>query len=168
MSIQFFEDITPTDGDLDFAADFLKQNPKLDGKDFTITEINLARSGKGYMAKTDSFICWLWRKNKPTMQLLEALEAYVANQHGYRIVAVLDKKVKDGFRLGVDFDCPQSWFMHGEKKSFATQDIWFSPTGVSQSNPFLPPALQPPITGQMSDGEQTDSPQSTRRSRKTS
>lgn len=166
MAIQFFEDITPTDGDLDFAADFLKANPKQDGKDFTITEITLAKSGKGYMAKTDHFVCWLWRKNKTTNQLLEAIEAYVANQHGYRIVAVLDKRIKDGFRLGVDFDCPQSWFMNGEKKQYATKDIWFSPQQSSESNPFLPPALQPPIGGPQLDGDQSDLPPTTNGSRK--
>lgn len=137
MTIQFFDESPESSGDLDFAADFLKANPNQHGKAFPITECLLARSGKGYMLKTDKFICWIWKKEKTTQLLLQALEVYVRDTYGYSIVAVLDKGAKNGFKLGLDPDSPCMWYGSG-KKYTTTEDI---PTlGMDNGNPFL---LQP-------------------------
>lgn len=134
MSIQFFEDSSSTSGELEFANDYLKKFPKDNGKAFPVKEIILARSGKGYLASTDSFLCWLWKREKTTALLLEALQAYVDQRYGYTIVAVLDKGDKNGFKLGVDSELPCMWY--GSAKKYSVEvDI---PTLETQGgNPFL-------------------------------
>lgn len=150
MAIQFFDENPSISGDLEFAAEYLKSHPKDVGKAFPITEITLAKSGKGYMAKTDMFLCWLWKREQTTTLLLAALQTYTEQRYGYAIVAVLDKGNKSGYRLGVDADLPCMWYGSG-KKYTNTPD---TPTlETKDGNPFLILPAPCPPTMSMTESE---------------
>lgn len=136
MGIQFFEEISPTSGDIPFVKEFLIENPHQNGNQFKINEIKLVSSNKGYLCSTDYFLIFLWKRAITTKMLIEALETYVKESYGYGIVAVLDKNHKDSFRLGVDADMPCMWYAQG-KKFTTTLDI--PSFDIETMNPFLIP-----------------------------
>lgn len=155
MSISFFEDLQQSSGSIDFAIDYLKNNPKMNGTSHQIISVKLVTSGKGYLFSTDQFICWMWRKDKTAIKILEALDFYVENRYGYALMAVLDKSQKDGFRIGVDSDKPCTYW--GKEGRYGlTTDTLCSSAQVSE-NPFLLPVPLPPITMQQPQKEQTPS-----------
>lgn len=140
MAITFFEDSSQTSGDLEFAKDFLTKNPKEEGRQFTVQQVVKASSGKGYMVSTSSFMCWLWNKSNTTKQLIDALQFYCEANQGYTLIAVLDKKAKDGYRLGVDFDLPCVWYT---TKNGSFQLTPVEALSMDGGNPFLPTAPSP-------------------------
>lgn len=144
MAIQFFEEAYSHGIDLDFAKDYLSNFPKENGASYNVSEIVLAASGKGYMIKTDRFICWLWKKQSTAKMLIEALEKYVEEGYGYMVVAVLDKDAKDGYKLGIDPEQPCNWF--GKGKKFTVIEDTFSSQETTQNPFFIPRALYPPTT----------------------
>lgn len=134
MSIQFFDEQSTGSSDLLFAKDYLGNNPSHNGQSYPINEVSLVRSNKGYLCKTDNFVCWIWKRETTATLLLQALEVYVRDGYGYTIVAVLDDKSSNGFRLGVDGDKPCMWY-GSTKKYTVTPDIpIFDP---QKGNPFL-------------------------------
>lgn len=141
MSLRFFEANEEAFGSLDFAKDYLEKYPKENGKSFRIEEISLVRSGKGYLCRTDSFICWLWKRNNLTTQLLAALQVYVEGRYGYSLYAVLSKTDEKGVRYAIDPESPCMWF--GTPKKY-TVDPDIPILDVLTGNPFL---IQPvPLT----------------------
>lgn len=141
MAINWLNEEQETEStDLDFAADYLKANPKEDKKTFEISELQAARSGKGYILRTDKFLIWLWKKQKEASQILEALTFYCDKGKGYALVCQLDKKAKNGFRLGVDTEKPVTWYETVKGKKYATtQDILLPSEVESSGNPFIHP-----------------------------
>lgn len=144
MTLKFFDAESPTSGDLPFASDYLKENPKYNGEQYEVTEVVLAQSNKGYMVKTDSFILWLWKKQKLTTQLIEALKFYTEQQDGYKLVAVLDKTAKSMARLAIDFEEERTWFAVGNE-SYSTQELGFTKETSNTANPFLPAPQDPSL-----------------------
>ena len=137
MAIQFFEEAASIQ--LDFAAEYLKENPKENGKSYEVTEIRLTNAGSGYMVYTDVCTGFYYKKEKVLAQLLEALQVYVEGQDGYAIFMVLDKKTKKGFSLGIDVEVKRNWFGCQKKYSLLESDGLESKG--KQSNPFLPPSM---------------------------
>jgi len=137
MAIQFFEEAASIQ--LDFAAEYLKENPKENGKSYEVTEIRLTNAGSGYMVYTDVCTGFYYKKEKVLGQLLEALEVYIDGQDGYAIFMVLDKKAKKGFSLGIDVEIKRNWFGCQKKYSLLATDGLESKG--KQSNPFLPPSM---------------------------
>ena len=108
--IQFFETETNS-SDTPFLSDLLKEanGKSLIGKTFVVNEVLAVSSGKGYLIRTDEFITFIWKKQKVTIQLIEALNFYFEQGTGYTLCAVVDPKVKSGCQLGVDFDTTSYW-----------------------------------------------------------
>lgn len=142
MPLEFFDKEPSTNGNLEFAADYLKANPRENGKVYEVHEFKITSSGNGYLLYTDKFMGFLFKNAKVTKQVIEALEYYSKQPNGYGFFAQLDAKAKNGFRLGVDSDEPRTWF--SSKNGYTQQDI---DTGELEqdknSNPFL---LTVPIT----------------------
>lgn len=138
----FLDSESNGDGDKLFAAEYLAANKKEIDRDFTVTEIVLARSGKGYMVHTEYFICWLWKKSKLTTMLMEALKVYVSTSKGFHLFVTLTNKNKDCYQIGVDTDVECRWYELGNG-SYSLTPLTSS-SGVNE-NPFLPTALYPPI-----------------------
>lgn len=136
MALQFFDNEPTTNGNLEFAADYLKANPKEDGKVYEVTEFKITSSGNGYLLYTDKFMGFLFKNAKVTKQIIEALEYYASQPNGYAFYAQLSKKAKNGINLAIDSDEPRTWFQ--SKNGFTQQDI---DTGENRqtenSNPFL-------------------------------
>ena len=135
MAIQFFEEAVSIQ--LDFASDYLKENPKENGKSYEVTEVKLTNAGSGYMVYTDVCTGFYYKKEKVLQQLLEALEVYVDGQDGYALFMVLDKKAKKGFSLGIDVEIKRNWFGCGKKYTLSEESG--SGSKEKPSNPFLPP-----------------------------
>lgn len=143
MALKFFDDEPNSSGSLPFAKDYLEENPRENKKEFEIEEFWLVQSNKGYMFRTDKFIGFLFKNQKTTKQILEALKYYTENQDGYALVAVLDKGAKNSYRLGVDFDKPTSWFTSGNER-YATHELDSGQDINGNANPFLPPVPSNP------------------------
>lgn len=143
MALKFFDDEPNSSGSLPFAKDYLEENPRENKKEFEIEELWLVQSNKGYMFRTDRFIGFLFKNQKTTKQMLEALKYYTENQDGYALVAVLDKGAKNSYRLGVDFDKPTSWFTSGNER-YAIHELDSGQDINGNANPFLPPVPYPP------------------------
>jgi len=103
MPIEFFKEELETPN-LEFVGDYLKDNPKSDGKLYDVDSIKKAKSGKGYMLYTSHFICWFFKKEAIMSQIIEALDYYCQVGSGYILVIQLDKKAKKGFHIGIDQD----------------------------------------------------------------
>lgn len=153
MALQFFEKSDGNSTDLEFANDFLKANPRENGKQFVVREIIRVQSGKGFMLRTDYFNCWLWKKSEIAKQLMEALEVYVSSSQGYSLFAVLDNSIKDGFKLAVDTDYTVRWYSMGNGSYSLTQS---NITSMESGNPFLPLAPSPIPAGQTLNGAQVE------------
>ena len=146
MALKFFDVEASGNGNLPFAKDYLEENPKENKKEFDIEELWLVQSNKGYMFRTDKFIGFLFKNQKTTKQILEALKYYVEQQDGYQLVAVLDKSAKNSYRLAVDFDKPTSWFTSGNER-YATNEFDSGQDINGNVNPFLPPVPSLPTEG---------------------
>lgn len=144
----FLDSESNGDGDKLFATEYLAANKKELGRDFTVTEIILARSGKGFMVHTEYFICWLWKKSKLTGMLMEALKVYASTSKGFHLFVTLTNENKDCFKIGVDTDVECRWYELGNGSYSLTPSTSSSTEG---ENPFLPHALFPPI-----DPEETE------------
>lgn len=143
MPKTFFEDSSSNgDGDKLFATEYLAANKKEIDREFTVTEILLARSGKGYMVHTENFICWLWKKQKLTTMLIEALKTYTETSRGCHIFVQLTNKNKDCFVIGANTDVECRWYDLGNE-SYSLTPLTISST--VNENPFLPSALSHPI-----------------------
>jgi hypothetical protein len=149
MPIAFFEDSSSNgEGDKLFATEYLAANKKDIDKPFTVTEIVLAKSGKGYMLHTEYFVCWLWKKSKIATQLLEALKVYVSTSKGSHLFVQLTNKNKDCFVIGVNTDLQTRWYEMGNG-SYSLTPLEHSSTGLE--NPFLPHALYPPMEEELKE-----------------
>lgn len=136
MAVTFFEAESIGSGSLPFPDEYLEKNPKENGKIFTITEFSLVKSGKGYLFKTDVFCGFLWRKQKTTNQVVEALEYYCSQPYGFALVCKLDKDVKGFCVLGVDTEQQTSWYALGN--GYTTQEQ-LSSSQEQGGNPFIHP-----------------------------
>lgn len=146
MAIKFFDDEPSGNGSLPWAKEYLEENPKENKKSFPVEEISRVQSDKGYMVRTDKFMCFLFKNQKTTKQLLEALKYYCDSQDGYQVVCVLDKASKNSVRIGVDFDVPTSWFTSGNDR-YSTQELDWGVDTNGRENPFLPPVpSKPPLS----------------------
>lgn len=137
--IQFFETETQT-SDTPFLSDLLKtpEGKKLEGTSHVVNEVLAVSSGKGYLIRCDNFIAFIWKKQKVTSQLLEALNYYFEAGTGYTLCAVVDSKIKGGCKLGIDFDTTSYWQKKEENFYNSTTALVSEERQVTE-NPFLPP-----------------------------
>jgi uncharacterized protein YodC (DUF2158 family) len=143
MPKSFFEDTGSNgDGDKLFATEYLAANKKEIDREFTVTEVVIARSGKGYMVHTEYFICWLWKKSKLTGMLIEALNTYTKTSRGFHLFVQLTNKNKDCFVIGANTDVECRWYDLGNGSYSLTPS---TSSSMESENPFLLPALSPPI-----------------------
>lgn len=141
MAISFFEAESVGNGSLPFANEYLDENPRENGKVYTINEFKLVNSGKGYLFTTDKFSGFLFKNQKTAKQIVEALEHYIKQYHGFALVAKLDKSVKGAIVIGVDGDTPVTWHQLGN--GFTTLEPSVdSPT--LGGNPFILPVPSTP------------------------
>jgi hypothetical protein len=141
MSKSFFDDDSSNNaGEKLFATEYLAANKKELNREFTVQEIVLARSGKGYMVHTEYFVCWLWKKAKLTQMLLEALKAYSSTSHGYHLFVLLTNENKDCFKIGCNTELETRWYDLGNGSYSLTP---LNSSSTEGGNPFLPHALSP-------------------------
>lgn len=137
MPLTFFE--TQEDngnGDLLFFNEWIKENPKPKVKEFVVTEVKAAKSGKGYSVCTTDFQVWLWKKSKIAQMLIEAFDVWINKEPdtGFKLLVAIEPKSKEGYRLGVDKDVKVSWFTMGNGYTTLEQDAYLKETDL---NPFL-------------------------------
>jgi hypothetical protein len=142
MALNFFdsEESTPQ-VDTPFVEDYLKSNPDEVGSIFDVEEVIRTRKGNGYLFKTQSFIVFMWNRNKTLALILEALKVYSEGIHGYKIVFQLIDK-SPYYRVAVDPEKPTNWF--GGNGRYSVREIPTSGLGVEEEaigNPFL---ISPP------------------------
>lgn len=137
--LQFFESESVS-LDIPFLNDYLKEprNRNADGTVHDVTEIIYASSGKGYVVKTESFMCFLWKNSKVTKQILEALNFYWEQGNGYVFVVRIEVKNKNLFSLGVDFERTSYW-QKKQESFFNTSNLVEDTPLMDNANPFLPP-----------------------------
>lgn len=143
MALKFFEPVEDSgNGQLEFLNDWLEANPKNKTKQFLITEIRRTKSDKGYLISTTHFNVFIWKKQKLTTMLIEALDAYVNTfEHGYALYVVLKTPTSKDFSLAMDEDEMVTWF--ASKNGYTTTEPNASSKEESQgTNPFLP--ITPP------------------------
>jgi len=137
MALKFFDDTSSNSGSLPFLQDFIKKAKSLKQDTYPVVEITRVRSDKGYMVKTEKFMCFLWKNQKITGQLIEALEFYIESGKGYEICVFLPDVKKDDFKLGVNFEQEVTWFT--SKNGFTTTQEESVCQGINpDKNPFLP------------------------------
>jgi hypothetical protein len=137
MALTFFESLEDNGtGELEFFNEWVKANPKPKSKEFVVTEIKAAKSGKGYMLVTTDFQIWLWKKQKLAVMLLQALDVWVNKEPdtGFNLIVVLDPKGKDGYKVAVDKEQKVTWFTMGNGFTTLEQSAYSEETDL---NPFL-------------------------------
>lgn len=158
MPIEFFvqDEEQPS---LEFLADALEDDPKLNGKLFDVFSFKKAKSGKGYMVYTSHFIVWFFKKEKIIQQALEALDYYCKTGEGFQFVIEVDKKAKSKFHLGLDTE-RQVKYVPLENTSYrlvTTNDMEVTEKKTPLVNPFLiqkpNPSLPPLNTDSQNNGD---------------
>jgi len=133
MELVFFDDI-PAGIDVDFLSEELFKKEKLANRQFQVLEVVKAQSGKGYCLKTELFMHFVWKNDKTTKFLIEALETWVKKGEGKPIYVCLGKTYKDKPRLASDKAGSCNWFSNGKK--YTLEEITDTDT-TSEVNPFL-------------------------------
>lgn len=137
MPLSFFESVEDNgSGELLFLNDWIKENPKPKKKEFELIELKAVKSGKGLIGITTDFQIFLWKNSKLTKQLLEALDVWVNLEPdtGFKLVVVLEPKLKDGYKIGADKDVKVTWFQMGNGYTTLGVNAF---SQESDLNPFL-------------------------------
>lgn len=137
MTLTFFEAKEDSgNGELLFLNDWLKENPKPKNKEFEVTEVKAVKSGKGYLVITNDFQVFLWKKSKVTQMLLQAFDVWINTEPdtGFKLLVVLNPKLKDGYQLAVDKEIKVTWFTMGNGFTTTVENAYSEETDL---NPFL-------------------------------
>ncbi len=141
MGFQNIEAIVGTDStQLSFINEYLEENPEKNGMIVDVLSIIEVKSGKGYLLKTASFVCFCWKKDKAIAYVLERLDDAVEMSTPLRIAVRTDITSKNGFRLLVDEDEGYIW-----DKNQDTYNIAYDGKVFTKDSPDLPPPLPPAI-----------------------
>jgi hypothetical protein len=132
MALKFFE-LPASNGsdDLLFFNEW-KETSSYEEGEYDVVELIKVRSGKGYVAKTESFIVFLWGNSSTTKYLIQALDLFVQKGTGSRITVVVDSTMKEGYALAADEDEPKLWYCIGGK--YTQSETTVTSGGM---NPFL-------------------------------
>lgn len=137
MTLKFFDEASPSSGQLPFLDDFVKDNQNSKVKQYSVCEIKRVRSDKGFLVSTNKFSCFVWKNSALAKQLIQALEHYVETAKGYDLVVYLPNPKKADFKLAADFDSPTTWF--ASKNGFTTLESESASQVETQGgNPFIP------------------------------
>ena len=115
---------------LPFLSDWLEDtnNQWNNGKSYPVKQLILAQSGKGYLAKTEEFVVFLWKNSEVTKSLVRWIEQVVDNEiplFGVRVQ--IDTKAKNRFALEVSKDEGNKWEINAaENGYFALAQYWTS------------------------------------------
>lgn len=122
VELTFFEEISDV-GDSNgyvFLEDYLEENPgdvKI-GDTLKVHTIVLTKKKKGYMVRTDKFDFHIWKSNKVTKQLIQALSLWIEEEKGKAIYCQVNKlDGKNGLVLGAAKDENVSWYCVAGKYS---------------------------------------------------
>ena len=141
MGFQNVESIVGTDStQLSFINEYLEENPEKNGMTVDVLSIVEVKSGKGYLLKTASFLCFCWKKDKAIVYTLEKLNDAREMSTPLRIAVRTDVTSKNGFRLLLDEDEGYIWH-----KDEDTYNIAFDNQVFAKDSPDLPPPLPPAI-----------------------
>lgn len=146
-----------------FLDEYIENNPRCEGQEHEIICIRANQKGNGYIIETKAFITFRF-KNDATMKLLmEAMDLWIEQEHGSKLVLVIALKEKGYHLLGADHEVARHWYFDPRKKSWSQEREDFGGTTANtKSNPFLPPSHQPMSTPQV------ESPSSQKRRNRTS
>lgn len=137
MALTFFEAKEDNgSGELLFLNEWLEENPKPKNKEFEVTEVKAVKSDKGYLVLTNDFQVFLWKKSKVTQMLLQAFDVWinVEPDTGFKLLVVLDLKLKDKYKLAVDKEVKVTWFTMGNGFTTSVDNAY---SQESDLNPFL-------------------------------
>lgn len=139
MALQFFEPKKETgSGDTPFLNEWLESNPKNKETTFLVKEIASVQSGKGYRVICDSFQGFIWKNQKLTKLLIEALEVWIKErENGYALFLVLNDPKKPDFTLACDKDIPVTWFASKNGYTTTESSVPSHTETPEGGNPFL-------------------------------
>ena len=117
----FFDEIESTDTDKSytFFEDYVEENPddiKV-GDILKIHSLVLTKKRKGYMVRTDKFDFHIWKNNKITKQLLEALKVWTQEGTGKALYVQVTAMNVDGLKLAANKAEDVNWYGFGGKYS---------------------------------------------------
>lgn len=136
MALKFFDDLNPQSSQLPFLDEFIKKEKNLKTDTFPIQEITRVKSDKGFMVKTEKFMVFIWKNQKITQQLIEALDLWINGTVGYELVVFLPNTKKTDFKLGVDFEKEVTWFTSKNGYTTIQEDVSYQDIDPDK-NPFL-------------------------------
>lgn len=142
MPLSFFE----SEGDspqkeTPFIEEYVKENPDCIGEVYEVEEVVRTRKSTGYILKTSAFIVFKWNRDKALKLILEALQHYVNEMHGYKLVIQVTDK-SPYYLVGCDSEKPTNWF--GGNGRYTQREIIISGLELEEEgtgNPFL---ISPP------------------------
>jgi len=101
MAIQRLEPESPQSFEsVPFLKEWLENKPFPDGEIFRIRRFKLG--DKGISIFTDSFCCFLFKNEKLSNQVLEAIGHYLQQADAYGLVCILEKSQKRKFTVAMD------------------------------------------------------------------
>jgi hypothetical protein len=143
MALAFFEDASSGSQYKPFLEAYLELHPEAVGSVHEVTELSLTRRKAGYMLNTEQFSVYVRVGNKTLAYLLQALELWIEDMHGYGVYLEVTGE-HPYYRLAVDSEEERNWLHTKGKYSQLVDSISTSVRGISTSdNPFLVPS---PIT----------------------
>jgi len=136
-NLTFFEETESSSSEILFYGDWASSQKKLPKEPFLIESIKKTKKGKGYMVHTSAFVCFLYKNNKLTKMLMEAIETFCANGTGNSLYIVPISKEKDGFKIAADKTTPCNWYSNQKEYSvFPLMDLP-DEYDIGQGNPFV-------------------------------
>lgn len=143
MALAFFEDASSGSQYKPFLEAYLESHPEAIGSVHEVTELSLTRRKAGYMLNTEQFAVYVRLGNKTLAYLLQALEMWIEDMHGYGVYLEVTGE-HPYYRLAVDPEEERNWLHTKGKYAQLAGSTSSSVQGTDSSrNPFLVPS---PVT----------------------
>lgn len=124
-------------GNIPWLKEWLKANPKSKETKFLITEVIASSKGNGYRVVSEYLQHWIWKNNKETKFLIEALEHYCSNpDSGYALFICVTNKEEAKASIGIDKEIKMEWYATKKGFSLLREDLNRT-TSLDDGNPFL-------------------------------
>ena len=109
--VNFSEQYGSNEEELPFLPEYFENSAEdVDGEMSLLLSVNIAKSGKGYLLKTNDFMVWLWKKDNISAPLIELLEKHCTEPTmPLQIVLQIQSRLKSKFQLLVKDNEGQIW-----------------------------------------------------------
>lgn len=110
-----------------------------------VEEVYLSKSGKGYVVRSEEFSIFLWKNNKLSKMLIEALKHYISQGEGNTLAIRVNglkenKKTKEttpDYELIANKNKIIPWYMDNAGKKYSVLPISESEEYISKMNPLI-------------------------------